>query len=38
MHIPIIVDAHSRRVSAMPMKHKDEALTHCVEYVRLMDS
>ena len=36
-HVSMIIDAASRRVSAMALKSKDEALVHCVAYVRTLE-
>ena len=36
-HISVIVDAHSRRITTLPLRTKDEAITHCVEYVRQLE-
>ena len=32
-YVSVIVDAHSRRVAAMALKAKDEAILHCQRYV-----
>lgn len=33
-YVSVIIDAHTRRVSAMALKSKDDALVHCIAYVR----
>jgi transposase InsO family protein len=36
-YVSVIIDAYTRRVSAWALKSKDEALVHCVAYVRRLE-
>ena len=36
-YVSVIVDAHTRKVAAMALRSKDEALAHSVAYVRRLE-
>ena len=36
-YISNVIDASTRRISAMALKSKDESLIHCISYVRLLE-
>jgi transposase InsO family protein len=38
LYASVIVDAHTRRVAAKALKSKDEAIDHCISYVRRLET
>ena len=36
-YVSVIVDAHTRRISAAALKSKDDAIVHCIQYVRMVE-